>query len=86
MGRHDPPVLVAQSLPPHRGQDGRPGELKTLTDARALIQSLPESRRQQPAWQHAAMLLLRAAGSRAPQDITHVTAQLYRALLSEGWL
>jgi hypothetical protein len=65
---------------------GRPGELKTLTDARDLIHSLPERRRQQPAWQHAAELLLRAAGSRAPQDITHVTAQLYRALASEGWL
>jgi hypothetical protein len=65
---------------------GRPGELKTLSDARALIQSLPERRRQQPAWQRAAELLLTAAGSRAPQDITRVTAQLYRALASEGWL
>jgi len=65
---------------------GRPGELKTLGDARALIHSLPERRRQQPAWQRAAELLLRAAGSRAPQDIADVTAQLYEALASEGWL
>jgi hypothetical protein len=65
---------------------GRPGELRTLSDARALIQSLPERRRQQPAWQRTAELLLRAADSRAPQDITHVTAQLYRALASERWL
>jgi hypothetical protein len=69
-----------------RIKHGRPGELKTLSDARAPIQSLPERRRQQQTWQHAAELLLRAAGSRAPQDITHVTAQLYRALASEGWL
>jgi hypothetical protein len=65
---------------------GRPGELKTLTDARDLIHSLPERRRQQQTWQRAEELLLMAAGSRAPQDITHVTAQLYRALASEGWL
>ena len=65
---------------------GRPGELKTLTDARDLIHSLPERRRLQPAWQHVAELLHRAAVSRAPQDITHVTAQLYRTLASEGWL
>ena len=65
---------------------GRPGELKTLGDARALIHSLPERRRQQPAWQRAAELLLRAVGSRAPPDIADVTAQLYEALASEGWL
>jgi hypothetical protein len=65
---------------------GRPGELKTLADARALINSLPARRRQQPAWQRAEELLLRAAGSRAPQDIRDVTGQLYRALASEGWL
>jgi hypothetical protein len=57
-----------------------------LCAARDLIHSLPERRRQQPAWQHAAELLLRAAGSRAPQDITDVAGQLYRALASEGWL
>jgi hypothetical protein len=65
---------------------GRPGELKTLADARALINSLPARRRQQPAWQRAEELLLRAAGSRAPQDIRDVTGQLYRALASEGSL
>ena len=65
---------------------GRPGEVKTLADARDLLHSLPERRRQQPAWQHAAELLLRAARSRAPQDIVDVTGQLHRALASEGWL
>jgi hypothetical protein len=64
---------------------GRPGELKTLADARDLIQSLPARRRVQPAWQRAEELLLRAAGSRAPQD-GEVTGQLYQALASEGWL
>jgi hypothetical protein len=65
---------------------GRPGEVKTLADARALIQSLPARRQQQPAWQHLADLLFKAAGSRAPQDIAGATSQLYRALASEGWL
>jgi hypothetical protein len=65
---------------------GRPGELRTLADARDLIHSLPERRRLQPAWQRAAELLLKAAGSRAQQDIRDVTAQLYRALAGEGWL
>jgi hypothetical protein len=66
---------------------GRPGELKTLADARDLILSLPARRQQRPAWQHAAELLSKAAGSSsAPQDIADVTGQLYRALASEGWL
>src|SRR5215208_6698540 len=43
---------------------GRPGELRTLADARDLIHSLPGRRRLQPAWQRAEELLLRAAGSR----------------------
>jgi hypothetical protein len=29
---------------------GRPGESKTLADARDLIRSLPARRQQQPAW------------------------------------
>jgi hypothetical protein len=41
---------------------GRPGELKTLADARDLIRSLSARRQQQTAWQHAGELLLRAAG------------------------
>jgi hypothetical protein len=65
---------------------GRPGEVKTLADARALIHSLPARRQQQPAWQRAAELLFKAAGSRAPQDLADATGQLYRALASEGWL
>jgi hypothetical protein len=65
---------------------GRPGELKTLADARELIRSLPARRQQQPAWQHAAQLLFKAAGSRASQDIAAATGQLYHALASEGWL
>jgi hypothetical protein len=65
---------------------GRPGEVKTLADARALIHSLPARRQQHPAWQRAAELLCKAAGSRAPQDIADVTGQLYRTLASEGWL
>jgi hypothetical protein len=66
---------------------GRPGTLNTLADARDLIRSLPARRQQQPAWQHAAELLFKAAGSSsAPQDIADVTGQLYRALASEGWL
>jgi len=63
---------------------GRPGELKTLADARD--RSLPARRQQQPAWQHARELLFRAAGSSAPQEIADATGQLCRALASEGWL
>jgi hypothetical protein len=63
---------------------GRPGELKTLADARALIYSLPARRQQRPPSQHAAKLLSKAAGSRAPQDIADTTRQLNRALASEG--
>jgi len=66
---------------------GRPGEVKTLADARDLIDSLPARRREQPAWERTAQLLLRAAGSGcAPQDIVDVTGHLYRTLASEGWL
>jgi hypothetical protein len=65
---------------------GRPGTLKTLADARDLIRSLPARRQQQTAWQQAAELLFKAAGSSAPQDIADATAQLYSALASEGWL
>jgi hypothetical protein len=65
---------------------GRPGQLKTLADARDLIVSLPARRQQRPVWQDAEKLLFKAAGSRDPQYIADVTGQLYRALASEGWL
>jgi hypothetical protein len=63
---------------------GRPGELKTLADARDLIRSCrPGGNNSRHG---STRQLLRAASSRAPQVIADATGQLCRALASEGWL
>jgi hypothetical protein len=76
-------VSWSKKLPePIRLRDGR--ELITLSDARALILGLAESRQRRPIWAYAVELLLQAAKTRKQADITGAWAQISRAAYAEG--
>jgi hypothetical protein len=76
-------VSWAKKLPePIRLRDGR--ELITLSDARALILGLAESRQHRPTWAYAVELLLQAADSGKPADVKDAWAQLSRAAHADG--
>jgi hypothetical protein len=78
-------VLVSwtKKLPePIRLRDGR--ELITLSDARALILGLAESRQHRPTWTYAVELLLQAADTGKPDDLKDAWAQVSRAAHAEG--
>jgi hypothetical protein len=68
----DPPVVLGS---------GR--RLTTLTDARTLIGSLPNSSQRASYWQYAGALLVDAAQN-DESNIVEARAQLYRALRAEG--
>jgi hypothetical protein len=55
--------------------------LRTLSDARACVLSLPPSTRNQDDWERAADLLMVAVESSNETDIEQATFQLERALL-----
>ena len=55
--------------------------LRTLSDARAYILSLPPGTRHQEDWERAADLLMAAVDSSSEIDIEQATFQLERALL-----
>jgi hypothetical protein len=55
--------------------------LRTLSDARAYILSLPPGTRHQDDWERAADLLMAAVDSARETDIEQATFQLERALL-----
>ena len=55
--------------------------LRTLSDARAYILSLPPGTRNQDDWQRAADLLMVAVDSSSDTDIEQATFQIERALL-----
>ena len=67
---------------PIRLHDGR--ELKTLSDARALILGLAESRQHRPTWAYAVELLLQAAETGKRADVADAWAQISRAAYAEG--
>jgi hypothetical protein len=76
-------VSWTKRLPePVRLRDGR--ELKTLSDARALILGLAESRQHRPTWAYAVELLLQAAETGKRTDIADAWAQISRAVHTEG--
>ena len=73
----------SKKLPePIRLRDGR--ELLTLSDARALILGLAESRQHRPTWAYAVELLLQAAETGKRADIADAWAQISRAALADG--
>ena len=55
--------------------------LRTLSDARAYILSLPPGTHHQDEWERAADLLMAAVDSSSETDIEQATFQLERALL-----
>jgi hypothetical protein len=59
----------------------RSERLRTLSDARAYILSLPSGTRHQDDWERAADLLMAAVDSSIEIDIEQATFQLERALL-----
>jgi len=66
---------------------GGPGaELATLEDAARFVGLMKPWREAQLHWGFAAELLLKAAETRAEDDIEAATAQMERALRVEGWL
>ena len=66
---------------------GGPGaELATLEDSARFVALLRPFRQARPHWDFAAALLLKAAETRAENDIEAATAQMERALRVEGWL
>ena len=66
---------------------GGPGaELATLEDAARFVALLRPFRQARPHWDFAAALLLKAAETRAENDMEAATAQTERALRVEGWL
>jgi hypothetical protein len=69
-------------LEPVRLIDGR--ELITLSDARALILDLAESRQARPTWLDAVELLWKAAESGKRADITDAWAQIAPAAQADG--
>lgn len=70
----EPPVIL---------KDGR--KLLTLADARLLIQSLPEGRGAEPAWQLTGDVLMGAASGQE-SAVRKINLQLIRALQKDGML
>jgi hypothetical protein len=62
--------------------DGR--ELRTLSDARALILALPEDRRHHGHWEYVEEMLTGAIQGRGAFVIGAFNAQLKRALKADG--
>jgi hypothetical protein len=58
----------------------------TLGDAARFVGLMKPWRQSRPHWDFAAELLLRAAQTRAEDDIETAPAQMERALRVEGWL
>jgi hypothetical protein len=58
--------------------------LITLSDARALILGLAESRQHRPTWAYAVELLLQDAETGKPDDLKDAWAQVCRAAHAEG--
>jgi hypothetical protein len=76
-------VSWSKKLPePVRLKDGR--ELITLSDARALILGLAESRQARPTWLYAIELLLKAADTGKRADVVDAWAQIARAAHADG--
>jgi hypothetical protein len=76
-------VSWSKKLPePIKLRDGR--ELHTLSDARALILGLAESRQHRPTWAYAVELLLQAAETGNHGDVVDAWAQISRAAYAEG--
>jgi hypothetical protein len=76
-------VSWSKKLPePIKLRDGR--ELRTLSDARALILGLAESRQHRPTWAYAVELLLHAAETGKRDDLNDAWAQISRAAYAEG--
>jgi hypothetical protein len=66
---------------------GGPGaELATLEDAARYVGLMRPWRQARPHWDFAAELLLKAAETREEDDIEAATAQMERALRTDGWL
>ena len=66
---------------------GGPGiELATLADAALFVGLLRPFRQARPHRDFAAELLLKAAETRAEDDVEAAAAQMERALRVEGWL
>jgi hypothetical protein len=74
-------VWSRKLIPPLVLKDGR--VLETLSDARDMILGLPEGRRGEPYWRHAADLL-RYAAENDREAIDDMRAQLNRALYRDG--
>jgi hypothetical protein len=66
---------------------GGPGaELATLEDAARFVGLMRPWRQARPHWDFAAELLMKAAETREVDDIEAATAQMERALRTDGWL
>jgi hypothetical protein len=66
---------------------GGPGaELATLEDAARFVGLMRPWRQVRPHWDFAADLLLKAAETGEEDDIEAATAQMERALRTDGWL
>ena len=63
-------------------RDGR--ELRTLGDARNLIDALPEDRRHHPHWEYLEQMLTDAMQAKGGFVVGAFNAQLKRALKAEG--
>ena len=69
------------------GPTGGPrAELATLEDAARFVSLMRPWRQARPHWDFAAELLLKAAETRAEDDVEAATAQMECALRVEGWL
>ena len=60
--------------------------ITTLRQAATLMKGLPETRKWEPVWQHAADLLVLAHKNGKAADVRVATYQLRRALQVEGWM
>jgi hypothetical protein len=69
-------LKLSRVVAPIRGEP-----MRTLSDARAYILSLPPGTRHHDDWQRAADLLMVAVDSASVTDIEQATFQLERALL-----
>jgi hypothetical protein len=66
---------------------GGPGaELATLEDAARYVGLMRPWRQARPHWDFATELLLKAAETGEEDDIEAATAQMERALRTDGWL
>ena len=73
------PLIYALTL-----SDGT--RIATLRQAATLMKGLPETRKSEPVWQHAADLLVLAHKNGKAADVRVATDQLRRALQVEGWM